>query len=120
MPLDRRDPAHLWDIVEQAKRAVASTNGLTLAEFLANETLLLATERRLEIIGEAARRLSGGFRDEHPEVPWRSVIGLRNVLAHEYDDIEYARLWAVVRDRLPDFARILEPLMPPLPFDRED
>lgn len=60
MPLEKRDPAHLWDILVHAKKAVASTDGLCLEDFLADEELLLATERRLEIMGEAARRLSKG------------------------------------------------------------
>jgi len=53
------------------------------AQYMDDRKLQLAVERSLEIIGEAARRVSPVFRESHPEVPWRRIIGLRNVLAHE-------------------------------------
>jgi uncharacterized protein with HEPN domain len=81
---------------------------------------LLTTERRLEIIGEAARTVSQPFRDAHPEIPWRQIIGLPNVLAHEYGEIRQKRLLAVVTDRIPSLVQALEPLIPPLPDGSED
>lgn len=59
-----RDPVHLWDMLNAAPGVVASLRGLTLAQYAADENLRLATERRIEIIGEAARRISGGFIDK--------------------------------------------------------
>jgi uncharacterized protein with HEPN domain len=70
-----------------------ATGGKAGSEFTANlsreayiESVLIqsAVERQLEIIGEAARRVSEAFQQKHPEIPWRSIIGQRNVLAHQY------------------------------------
>jgi uncharacterized protein with HEPN domain len=67
------------------------------------------------MIGEAARRLSQEFRDRHPKIPWRGWIGLRNVMAHEYDEIDHRRVWNVVKDRLPQLLEVLAPLLPSAP-----
>ena len=57
--------------------------------------LRAAVERNIEIIGEAARRISEELKQEHPEIPWRKIIAQRNVLIHEYDDIDYKQIWEV-------------------------
>jgi uncharacterized protein with HEPN domain len=77
--------------------------------------LQLAVERELEIIGEAARKLSQAFKDAHTELPWAPIIAQRNVLAHEYGDIRQDRIWQVVSAHIPELIRILEPLIPKLP-----
>ena len=59
-----------------------------------------AVERNLEIIGEAARCVSQAFRESHYEIPWKAIIALRNVLAHEYGEIRYERLWLLCTQQL--------------------
>jgi uncharacterized protein with HEPN domain len=76
-------------------------------------------ERQLEILGEAARRMSEAFRREHPEIPWSSIIGQRNVIAHQYDDIDLEQLWSVVTSGIFILISQLEPLIPPLPPEIE-
>lgn len=88
---------------------------MTLDRYLADENLRLAVERRIEIIGEAARRISEGFKLAHPEVPWRQIIGQRNVLIHDYDEIEHERIWNLAARDIPVLIAHLEPLLPPLP-----
>jgi uncharacterized protein with HEPN domain len=74
MQPEERDPAYLWDMLQAARAARDYMSNLTPEEFLAAdrqaEIVRLAVERQLEILGEAARRVSIKFRDEHPEVPW--------------------------------------------------
>lgn len=60
-----------------------------------------AVVRRLEILREAARRVSETTRDAHPEVPWRLLIGMRNVLINDYPDVNYAIVWDTVQKDLP-------------------
>ena len=72
-------------------------------------------ERKLEILGEAARRVSAGFREEHPEIPWKQTVGLRNVISHEYDKVNYEEIYRIVRERVPELVARLEPLVPPPP-----
>lgn len=112
---DLRDPAYLWDILTTARKIVVSLDGVDFAAYEANEDLRLTVERRLEIIGEAARRVSTVFRDQHPEIPWRPIIAQRNVLAHEYDEIDNERIWRVATERLPELVKLLEPIAPQPP-----
>lgn len=107
-----REPAYLWDILQAAKGIVDTAGGRSLEQYRQDLNLKLATERRLEIIGEAARRLSDPFRARHPEIPWRSIIGLRNVLAHEYAEIDDERVWRVAIDEIPKLVKAVEPLIP--------
>lgn len=92
MQNEERDAAYLWDMLQSARKTIASVQGVTMEDYLGHEDLRLLVERRLEIIGEAARRLSEPFRLAHPEVPWRLVIGQRNVMAHQYDEIDHRRV----------------------------
>ena len=77
--------------------------------------LQLAVERALEIIGEAARLVSPPFKANHAEIQWKEIIGQRNVLAHEYGEINQERIWLVVTRRIPELIELLEPLLPPPP-----
>lgn len=115
MPLDPRDATHIWDIIRAAEAVADDIAGLGLETYLQVRQIRSAVERELEIIGEAARRLSESFRQAHPEIPWPSIIAQRNVLAHQYDKIGHARVWTVASKRLPELAAALRPLAPPPP-----
>jgi len=65
----------------------------------------------LEIIGEAASRVSTSFRNAHPEIPWRQIIGQRNVLIHEYGEIKQERIWKTVRENIPQLIELLKPFL---------
>ena len=67
--------------------------GATLDDFTPESVLRLAVERAIELIGEAARRVSAEFRAQNTEIPWRDIIGQRNVIAHEYGEVDPRRLW---------------------------
>lgn len=112
---DQRDIAYLWDMLEGAREATAFARGLTLAEYSANRMVKLAVERAIQIVGEAANRVSPGFRDEHSEIPWRKIVAQRNVLVHEYGDIEDALVWDLLQHHLPGLIEHLETLVPPPP-----
>jgi uncharacterized protein with HEPN domain len=72
----------------------------------------MAVERGLEILGEAARRLSEEFRQAYPEIDWRNVIGLRNVIVHRYEQVQQEQIWAIAITELPALLAQLEPLLP--------
>ncbi len=63
--------------------------------------------RAFEVMGEATKRLSPGFREAHPHLPWRKVAGLRDVLIHAYDTIDLVALWDIIEDVLPEFTKEL-------------
>jgi uncharacterized protein with HEPN domain len=96
-----RDLGYVWDMLNAARGVVASLQGITFAQYTEDEDLRLATERRIEIIGEAARRISTSFKEAHPEIPWREIVDQRNVLIHAYDEIEEERIWRLVAQEIP-------------------
>lgn len=112
---NERDAAYLWDMVDAAKTVLEFTSGVKYHQYEKDRKLQLAVERSIEIIGEAARRVSKEFQAAHPTIPWRGLIGQRNVLAHEYGDIKHERMWVVVVERIPELITILGPLVPPVP-----
>jgi uncharacterized protein with HEPN domain len=101
MPLEKRDQALLLDIRRAAGQAVAFVGKLSKAEFLRDAKTQRAVERELEIMGEAARSLSEQPRARFPQVPFRSIIGMRNILAHDYGRVDPKELWATVHESLP-------------------
>jgi uncharacterized protein with HEPN domain len=112
---DDRDAGYLLDMLEYAQGVVRALTGRTLADYVRGEDLRLAVERRIELIGEAARRVSPEFRGKHPEIPWQKVIAQRNVLAHEYGEIQDDIMWQVATISVPELVSLLEPLIPALP-----
>ena len=115
MQRDERDAAYLWDILDAARAICEFTSGVEFDQYKQNRMLQLAVERALEIVGEAARRVSEAFRQAHSEIPWRNIIAQRNVLAHEYGEIDQERIWIVVTTHLTELIANLETLIPPLP-----
>jgi uncharacterized protein with HEPN domain len=115
MPPESRDLAQLWDMRAAARDIVEFTAGLSYAEFAADKKARFAVERQLLVIGEAASHVSDGLRDQHPEIPWSRIIGLRNILAHAYGEILVERIWIVATENVGELLMHLEPLIPPDP-----
>ncbi len=112
MPREARDAASLWDMLTYVRRVAERVRGKTLEDYLADEDFRLAIERRIEIIGESARRVSAGFQAEHPEIPWRAVMAQRHILAHDYDELIDAKVWDVATIHIPGLIAQLERLVP--------
>jgi uncharacterized protein with HEPN domain len=120
MGLSDRDAAYLWDMRESAILVTEFLKGVSHAAFVENKMLRSAVERQLEIIGEAARRLSTEIQLAHPEIPWRGMIGLRNLLVHEYGEVQIDRVWMIATSRIPELVDLLEPLIPSIDQDAGD
>ena len=118
LPEDR-DPAYLWDMLDYARTARDFTTRVSSHQYMHDRILQLAVERLIEVIGEAARRVSSTFKQAHPEIPWGNIIAQRNVITHEYGVIKHERLWVVASERIPELIALLEPLVPSLPPDVE-
>jgi uncharacterized protein with HEPN domain len=115
-----RDPAYLFDILDSAGLALAYVAGKSREDFLHDVQLQDAVIRRLEIIGEAARRLTDATRASLPELPWRSMIGMRNVTIHQYDAVDLTRVWDTVEVALPKLIAVLEPVVSSLERPSEE
>ena len=111
---EERDAAYLWDMLQAAKEIEGMLEGHDLAAFLADRILLRATERSIEVLGEAARRVSEQYMTDHPEIPWREIIGQRNILAHEYGQIDHELLFKTAAEDIPKLIGRIAALLPPL------
>lgn len=109
---EEADNAYVWDMLDAARAIQEFVAGKTAAEYLNDRMLRGAVERHLEIIGEAANRVSSSFQEDHHDIPWRSIINQRNVLAHEYGEIRHELIWNVIHDRIPQLIEQLEKLVP--------
>ncbi len=114
MQPDERNAAYLWDMLEAAREVIDCTRGVSFEHFMANRVLMRATERSVEIIGEAARHVSPEFIAAHPEIPWRQIIGQRNILAHEYGQIDHEMLFKTATLDVPALISTLEKILPPV------
>jgi len=103
-----RDEQYLLDILEAAKLAVEYVKGVTREEFYHSVEKQDAVIRRLEIIGEAARRIPEESRALLPELPWKRIVGMRNFLIHEYDGLDIGVIWDTVKTHLPELIKQLE------------
>ncbi len=108
-----RDDAYVLDMLRFAREVLELSSGVTRDEYLSNLGKRRGIERSLELLGEAARRVSMPFREDHPEIPWRDIIGQRSVLAHDYGDVNDIRIWDTVTGRVPGLMEVLERLVPP-------
>ena len=117
MQPDQRDASYLWDMLEASRQILDFTRGVTFSEYSENSMLYLAVERAIQIVGEAANRVSPEFQQAHPEIPWRKIVAQRNVLVHEYGDVDPALIWDLVQEHLPHLADQLEDLVPSPPLD---
>ncbi|HEV7508951.1 MAG TPA: DUF86 domain-containing protein [Thermoanaerobaculia bacterium] len=117
MQPDQRDASYLWDMLEAVHQILDFTRGVTFSEYSQNAMLYLAVERAIQIVGEAANRVSPQFQHSQPGIPWRKIVAQRNVLVHEYGDVDPALIWDLVREYLPRLADQLEELVPPPPQD---
>jgi uncharacterized protein with HEPN domain len=108
-----RDEGYLIDILAEARLALEFASGLNRDTFKADLMRQHAIIRCLEIIGEATRRISLEFREAHPEIAWHGMLGMRNRLIHEYDEINLNIVWDVLNEHIPALIELIEPLVPP-------
>jgi uncharacterized protein with HEPN domain len=102
MSPDERDATYLWDMLDAARAIQDFTSSVKFHEYLQDRKLRMAVERAVEIIGEPAHHVSEAFRDAHPEIQWKRIIGQRHVLAHEYgrSNTSGCGLWQRWRSRI--------------------
>jgi uncharacterized protein with HEPN domain len=102
-------------MLKAARAVVRYTAGKTLQDYIADDLLQSAVERRLEIIGEAANGITDDFKNAHPEIAWSGIIKQRHVLAHAYGRIQHPKIFEIATRRIPALVLLLEPLLPPPP-----
>ena len=98
---DRKRLVHILEAIERVERYAARGE----QAFRRDELIQTWMVRNIQVIGEAARALSQNLRDDHPNIPWSSVIGMRHVLVHDYFDIDLDIVWRVIEQDVPALKR---------------
>ncbi len=103
------DGVYLADIQEAIMRIMRYAEA-GRERFLSDELLQDAILRNFQVLGEAARRVSEEFRASHPELPWQDMIGMRNVIIHDYAELDLATLWETIVQDLPPVQQVVQKL----------
>ena len=107
---DHDDNITLRQILDHAQEAHEIIQGLDERSLMEDRVRYLAVTRLLSIVGEAATRLSQEKRSELPHIPWRQIIGLRNILIHLYDAVDEPTLWQILTSDVPQLVEELKKL----------
>jgi uncharacterized protein with HEPN domain len=109
--MKKNDTLYLVHMVEQARKIQARVANLTRDQFDQSETHQLVLVHQVQIIGEAASRVSPETRETIPAIPWRQIVGMRNRIVHDYLEINYDVVWSVAIQSVPELLSVLEPLV---------
>ena len=99
-------------MLDMARRALRLVRGKSRGEYEQDETLSLALTHLLQVIGEAARKVSPLFREQHPNIPWAAIVGLRHRVVHDYLHVDLDLVWDVVHQDLEPLVAQLEQIVP--------
>lgn len=107
----RDDLVTLRQMLDHAREIQTFSANVTFDNLRDDRLLQLALIRLLEIIGEAATRVSQECRKQHPQIPWIQIIGLRNRLIHAYDAVDLAIVWIIITSDVPQLADAIESIV---------
>ena len=107
------DITRLRHMLDSAREAAEFAAGKSRSDLDGDRMLLLAIIKSIEIIGEAASKVSETCRAEYDNIPWRDIIGMRNRLSHGYYDINIDIVWETVQSDLPKIINSLNQIIPP-------
>jgi uncharacterized protein with HEPN domain len=97
---ERDDSVYVNDMLDSIAAIKGFISGLDYSAFLGDRKTYSATVRELEVIGEASGKISDTLKAQHPDIDWRTIKDFRNVLAHEYFNINSEILWDIVQNKL--------------------
>ena len=111
--MNRDDMVYLGHMFDTSRKAVERIEDTTRDEFDGDEDLRIVLAHWVQIIGEAASRVSPETLAAHPEIPWRRIVGMRHRIVHDYMNIDEDILWEVATRSLPELIGLLKPLVTP-------
>jgi uncharacterized protein with HEPN domain len=109
--MNRDDEIRLKHMLDAAREAESFVVGLKRTALDANRMLVLAVIKDIEIIGEAASKVSDECHNQYPQIPWRDITGMRNHLIHGYFKINLDQVWSTLQDDLPPLIAELEKIL---------
>jgi uncharacterized protein with HEPN domain len=111
--MSQDDSLYFAHMLDMARKAVSKTRRIDRDVYDGDENLRLALTHLVQVIGEAARRVSTEGRASHPEIPWFEITGMRSKIVHNYMDVDEDVVWEVVTQDLPQLIAMLEKIVPP-------
>jgi uncharacterized protein with HEPN domain len=102
---------YLDDILNAIKEVEDFMNGLSFDDFRKDTKAIRAVTMDFIIIGEAAKHVPLGARKRYPQIPWSKIVGMRNILTHEYPETDTKKLWKTAKKRLPTLKPIIKELL---------
>jgi len=109
--MKKDDSVYLHHIIDAFALIEHYMDNASHEEFLRNRLLQDGVIRQLEVMGEAARNISEDLRNEHPQIPWRQMIGLRNRMIHAYFNVDLQIIWEIVKGDIPDLKQKMKQLL---------
>ena len=100
-PIKREFILYLEDMLQSMERIEEYLGNLDFSKFKMNYLVVDAIIRNFEIIGEASQKIPKNIQEKYPEIPWRKMYGLRNLIAHKYFGIDYEMIWEIAKKNLP-------------------
>jgi uncharacterized protein with HEPN domain len=107
-----RDDASLLDMIRAGQLILQFAQGLDRVQLDSDLRTQSAILYQVAIMGEATKRLSYEFREQHPEAPWDDIAGMRDIVSHQYDRIDLDIVWQVIQQNIPELLSLLIPLLP--------
>ena len=101
----------LYDIKEAIEKIEIFTKSISLEEFESDVKTIDAVLRNLEIIGEASKSIPKRIREKHNDIDWKAIIGMRNIIAHEYFGVSLQIVWKTIEERLPELKEAIEKII---------
>jgi uncharacterized protein with HEPN domain len=103
---------YLDDIIAAIKKIEKYSKGLTIQGLKKKSLVIDGIARNLEIIGEAAKNIPYPVKEKHPDIEWKKIAGLRDILAHEYFGVDVEVLWDIIKNKLPDLKKKISRIKP--------
>ena len=107
----RDNRIYLQHMIDNSHKAINFVKDIDRKDFDNDEKLRLALTHLLQIIGEAARRISIEFREQHSQIPWKEIVGMRSKVVHDYLNVDEDIVWQTIKNDLPSLILELEKLL---------
>ena len=111
--MPRDDRVYLGHMLDTARKILSKVRGKSRSDFDGDENLRIALTHLLQIVGEAARKVSPDFSASHPAIPWRDIVGMRHKVVHDYLQVDEDVVWRTATEELAPLVEALEKVVPP-------
>jgi uncharacterized protein with HEPN domain len=111
--MQKDDQVYLGHMLDTARKIASKAKGITRDHYDANEDLQMVFAHLVQVLGEAASRVSQAGREQFSDIPWRRIVGMRHRIVHDYMNVDLEVLWEVVHRNIPELVAMLDKIVPP-------